>query len=454
MAKREHSYNSGRIYRAGNTQNRAPGNNNTYANPRGRGSAPAPRGGSAQAVAARPAARRGRGGASRKKKVLITLIVVLLVLAAAGGVFAYYLGNVFETGEIGAITDKKNVEKNYAKKKDAYNFLLVGIDTDEERKDNLYVGDLGMTDVILYVNMDVKNGKLNILQIPRDSYPGEAVDTGSSGKINAVLKCGPDQEAPINNLVDVVEQQFKLPVDNYISIDMDGFKGLVDALNGLDVFVPYELDFDGSHIPQGWNHLDGAGAEFFVRNRHGEGFERGDPDRLNNQRYFYAALFRRLMALSAGDVPGMLGVFDEYCRTDYSAGDLLNLALSVKGVGSENIIFCQVPGATSAAGWSADPAGYDRSVYFIDLYGRQVYEQPDASDPNDDGMRTDPENPGLANLLNEYFRAQGSAVSADELGPPDLAEDKRYIPEGVSLYPPNVQVMSEVNEAGADQQAA
>ena len=66
------------------------------------------------------------------------------------------------------------------------NVLVCGIDYEEGRA---YSGDGsndGMTDMIMYVNFDVANHKINMLQIPRDTYPGEEYKHGNTGKINAV----------------------------------------------------------------------------------------------------------------------------------------------------------------------------------------------------------------------------------------------------------------------------
>ena len=63
-------------------------------------------------------------------------------------------------------------------------------------------------------------------------------------------------------------------------------------------------------------------------------------------------------------------------------------------------------------------------MYFLDAYGRGTEEEP-----------------GVANLLNQYFRTFGEPVSAGEFGIPNVA-----IPADVALYPPNVQVMKTIQE--------
>lgn len=64
-------------------------------------------------------------------------------------------------------------------KGDVMNILVCGIDWNEGRTS-------ANTDVIMYVTLDIKSKKVSAFQIPRDTYIGEDVNTGNTGKINAV----------------------------------------------------------------------------------------------------------------------------------------------------------------------------------------------------------------------------------------------------------------------------
>ncbi len=357
-----------------------------------------------------------------KGKVVLSLLLVFVLLVGGGAAFGLgYVDSLLNTDLLGRITNY--IPKSYSKS-DIVNVLIVGIDNEEGRD---YGAGLGMTDMILYANFDIVNNKLNLLQIPRDSYVGEEVPTGGTGKINAALISGEDTENPINNLVKVVEEQFQLPIDHYIAMDMDGMKAIVDTFGGLRVYVPQEMSYNGSYLPQGWQWLNGEAAEFFVRNRSGPGFEQADISRLDNQRFFYSALFRRFMNLAPQDIVNLLPVFEHYCSTDIGLTDIFDLAYTALNLQAENVMFCKVPGATDP---SLDPSGQGRSLYYVDIYGRGTQEEP-----------------GTANLLNQYFRSYSDPVPAEELGLPNVS-----IPSTTTLYSPNIQVMSSVQaeEGGAD----
>ena len=89
---------------------------------------------------------------------------------------------------------------------------------------------------------------------------------------------------------------------------------------GLQVYVPQTIDYrnvDGggdSVLYEGWQTLDGAATEFFLRAR--KTYGDSDITRLNTQRYFYAALFARLRSMTVWDIARMIPVFTTYMETD------------------------------------------------------------------------------------------------------------------------------------------
>ena len=222
---------------------------------------------------------------------------------------------MWDPGEVGFIKEENYTPREV--KKDSVNILIVGIDYEEGRS---YEDGLGLTDMVLVANFLPKEKKLNLLQIPRDSYVGEI--SGSDGKINSLMRTGPNKSDPINNLVDVIVDQYKIPIDRYISLDMDGMKAIVDTFNGIRVYVPKDMDYAGSKLPAGWRGLNVDQVAFFVRIRKSVGFERSDIDRLKNQRHFYSDLLRRFLNLTVTDMIILLSVVEYYGITAIGMKDL------------------------------------------------------------------------------------------------------------------------------------
>ena len=113
----------------------------------------------------------------------------------------------------------------------------------------------GNADAIMLVTYDVPNQKIGMLSVPRDTLVDE-----SSPKINSSLHGG------IENLQDVVSDLVGYPIDFYITVDLDGFVELVDAVGGVEFDVPVEMYYSDPtqdlniFFQPGMQHLDGQAA--------------------------------------------------------------------------------------------------------------------------------------------------------------------------------------------------
>lgn len=363
-----------------------------------------------RSAAARRAAAKRRKTIRRKKMLRRVSAVLLVVALAAGGLTAWFFGtanSIVKRGNQGALDPLIATQPEY--KGDVVNVLILGLDQEEGR--TTY-----NTDMILYAHFDRVNKKLSLLQIPRDIYPGDKVPTGNSGKINAVYTFGADQENPVNNLASLLYDQFKLPVDGYLTMDMDAFKEIVDRFQGITVYVSKTMDFDGSHLDVGWRKLMGDEAEFFVRNRKGVGFENADIDRLENQRYFYSAFFKRVKEMTSRDIIKLMPVFTYFCNTSFSVTDCMALAIDLLTIPSENITFARMP-----------------SYQALEEYSPGSWPINCAIDQT-------------ADLLNQYFRAEGELIPASELNV------YQYKPNYDAFYDSAVSTMGDV-EATEDPNA-
>ncbi|MFC4606148.1 LCP family protein [Rhodococcus kronopolitis] len=195
------------------------------------------------------------------------------------------------------------------------NWLLVGSDsraglTPEEEAALTTGGDIGegRTDTILIVHIP-KSGAATMVSIPRDSYvpiPGYGRD-----KVNASFSLGGPQL-----LVQTLEEATGLRMDHYVEIGFGGFAGIVDALGGVNLCVPYAIDdpLAGINLQPGCQDLTGTQALGFVRSR---ATPLADLDRMNNQRAFMAALLKK-----ATDVGTLVNPFRLWSMASESAATL------------------------------------------------------------------------------------------------------------------------------------
>ena len=129
-------------------------------------------------------------------------------------------------------------------KGDVVNILVCGIDYEEGRNYSDASSNDGMTDMILYGQFDIKNGALHMLQIPRNSLvtTQNRKITLSNGKTYSATNYQINSVALSNGgsiaaLADVIYDQYRLPVDYYVSVDMQALVEMVDNFGGIEVYL-------------------------------------------------------------------------------------------------------------------------------------------------------------------------------------------------------------------------
>ena len=385
----------------------------------------------------RPAQSQSEPPRRRKKKkktpIWLPLAVVLAVIAVVSGVVVYAVSllNRVEDSlrpDDSTPTIQEEIKTAEGYKGDVVNILVCGIDYEEGRAYGDAESNDGMTDMILYVQFDIKGNALRMLQIPRNSLVTTANKkvTLSNGKTYAASNYQINSVALSNGgsiaaLADVIYDQYRLPIDYYVSVDMQALVEMVDNFGGIEVYIPHDMSYGGSKLLKGYRNLDGASAEFFVRCRHGEGYANSDIDRLNMQRYFYAGLFKRARAMGITDILNQLPlVFKNYIHTDMDITTIAKLLASFLKIDSSNIILAQTPVFMGVpnVGKTDSFAGYSCVV-------------PDAS--------------SIAKLLNQYFCTYTGPIDVSEM---NLVTDDW--PHGTASTDANVQYMGRIDKESDD----
>lgn len=361
----------------------------------------------------RPAARGG-AVAKRKKRTsalkifLFTLLAIFLIAFFALQIVLHAIAP--GAGSI-SISELINTPKEF--QGDQINVLVAGVDWEEGRAygtNDSNTND-GMTDMILYMHFDLQNHKISMLQIPRNTLVAGVYNSGN-GQINSVALTNNG----IADLAECINKMFGLPVDDYIAIDMASLKQIVDTFGGVEVYVPHDMEYAGSMLRQGYQTMDGDAAEFFVRCRKGQGYERSDLDRLNMQRYFYSALFRRVRTCTLRDVAKLTPVAMNYVTTSLSATEIASLGVSFLKVDSANIMICQLP-------------VHNSPEYYLGTHSVVVAAKQESAD-----------------LLNTYFRTYTGPMDVSQLNLPDWSISGE-------ASDPNVQFMGQLDtQAEAAQQ--
>ena len=280
----------------------------------------------------RPAKKRYSKGLVAVVNVLLSILLVTCITASAGSAWFLY-GRGWSDSDQSRKEEFKDVTGSNDNTPVQY-FLIAGMD--EGRS---------LTDIMMIVCFDMEKQTANILQIPRDTFIGDDVPTG---KMNAVYGHPEDGQTKINAMLRRINNYFGLPIDHYITVDLTAFRIIVDAVGGVDVYVPetiYNAFNEGREyytFYAGMNHMDGKMAEAFVRHR--RSYSMGDLGRVQAQRNFYSAFIKKCLTMNNSQmIDAATGIYKDI-TTDMTLAELIDFATLAQGLKSKDIKFHAVPG--------------------------------------------------------------------------------------------------------------
>ena len=237
------------------------------------------------------------------------------------------------------------------------NVLLIGSDS-RDGAGNKVGGDTpGLSDTTILLHLSANRKLAYGVSLPRDAMvqrpacerkDGKGTAPGELSMFNAAYAVG----GPACTWK-TVEQLTGIRIDHFVVVDFNGFKKMVDALGGVEVCVPREVNDTTGHIslPAGTYNVKGQRALDYVRVRHDIGsVENGDIGRMKRQQAFLASMANK--AVSAGTLINPVRLYKfldaatKSLTTDpglASLSKLRSLSSSFNGIGLDNIQFLTVP---------------------------------------------------------------------------------------------------------------
>jgi len=212
---------------------------------------------------------------------------------------------------------------------------LLGMDTREGDNDFR-----ARTDAITLLRVNFANPSAAMLSIPRDLYvplPGLEDQGIDQSRINTAYLYGEIYNVAGGGPAEfkhTVELNFGIRVDRYVLINFAAFKQTVDALGGIDVYVPkaiyddeFPADDDGGtiifEVPAGLVHMDGATALRYSRTRHQD----DDYHRVQRQQDVLLAIRDRLIQPQViPQIPALVAAMGNAGRTDLNPQEMAALA--------------------------------------------------------------------------------------------------------------------------------
>ncbi|MDD6095583.1 MAG: LCP family protein [Clostridia bacterium] len=324
--------------------------------------------------------------------------------------------------------DKQNEEIKFSEK--SFNFLVMGHDR-----------IASLTDVILIINYDTENQKVTMMQFPRDTY--FRIDDYYYHKINGLFNyCIMDAEADgakdpeaegLKRTAEYFEKNLAIKIHYSAVMDLDGFEGIVDAIGGVDMYVPMRMYYSDPYqtpplyidLQEGYQHLDGKTAEQFVRYRYG--YITGDYGRQDAQKLFISAFIDKLKSsiTDASTVAALAKNVITYVDTDITDADIVYFGKCFLGIGTEKAVSMEdikmftMPG--DSAMWNTASMYCMNREYVADLINEyfNIYDFDIHDSFDKDRVFT----PDDGSILDEFYYADKENILFTEYNAGGLKED-------------------------------
>ncbi len=219
----------------------------------------------------------------------------------------FLFGKTLKQGAIFFFNFLKPPAENLLYKDGRTNVLLLGMAGGKQPGSDL-------TDTLIFVSLDIKNGDMVLLSLPRDIW-----STTLKAKINTAYHYGREKGEGLLLAKQVVEEIVAQPIHYTFLLDFQGFVRTIDLLGGIRVKVDRSFDdyqypiagkendlcngdpklqcrYEHLHFEAGWQEMDGQTALKFVRSRNAKGEEGTDFARSQRQQKVLTALKEKIIS--------------------------------------------------------------------------------------------------------------------------------------------------------------
>ena len=239
-----------------------------------------------------------------------------------------------------------------------YNFLVCGYDRVAL-----------LSDVNLLVSFNVSKLTASIMQIPRDTYV--SYDGYWYHKANGVfsyMRINDSSNEDVQETLDGIgnglddqdlrgiagfaaflEDNLCVKIHYYAVMDLEQFANIVDALGGVDMYVPQEMHYEDPgqnlyiHMYPGYQTLNGKQSEQVVRFRATYGM--GDIGRGNMQKLFMASLFKSVRdKTNLFNISDLCDIIEDNLVTNMTTSDMIYFVNNAMTVDLQYVSFMTLPG--------------------------------------------------------------------------------------------------------------
>ncbi|NLM05585.1 MAG: LCP family protein [Tissierellia bacterium] len=273
--------------------------------------------------------------------------------------------------DVGGEDDFVETEGNKIEQKhpDEILFAVFGVDGNGVKRER------GLrSDVIIVTKVNFETGKVDILQINRDS---RVPVKGKYDKINAAHSYGGPKLA-----METLRDYLGIDIDYYVKVDFKGIMDIVDAVDGVEFDVPVKMRYNDPtakpplniKLDPGVQVLNGKNSHDLLRFRHNNGtdYYPGGFSREKVQLDWIKAFAKTVMQpRNILKLPRIIETTYNSVDTNFPLSFVLSLAGSVKKIDVENMRMESLPGEgyKKYGGWYFFPDEAQKEILVKEMFG-------------------------------------------------------------------------------------
>lgn len=259
-------------------------------------------------------------------KKLSILCIIFNLIGIGFWVALFGANNMISKDTLSTISE--SISESKEPKKEQVTFLVAG--TNEN-----------LTDTIIFGKYNTVSNKLYLMSVPRDTYTTNEVCIGH--KINAIYR-GKNLDAFLTEIKELLD----VDIDYYAIFDSTFVKEVVDAVGGVEMYVPQKMYYSGGNprividLQEGNQVLDGKKAEQYLRFR--SGYANADLGRVEAQRAFIKAFIQTLLKKeNITNIPKVVKIALDNTKTNATTREIMKYADEIKEINIDEIVSITMP---------------------------------------------------------------------------------------------------------------
>ncbi|MGG1678245.1 LCP family protein [Neobacillus sp. NRS-1170] len=289
----------------------------------------------------------------RKWKIVGFSILGIMILGLAAFGYEYYQlqpNNHFKSVPVvstGKTNDKKSPIENIEVKEPVFNLLLIGSDERKGQK-------IGHSDSMMLVHVDLNKHEYDAISIPRDTRVHlDGYGYTKLTSVQYIMQAKKGAKKGVEAAVKAVGELTGVPINYYVETNYSGFQAMVDAVDGIEMNVPFEVKLTHPWYAENKNKVINAGTHFFdgkmvtevVHERYS--LKNGEYGRQQLQEEALKGIAKK--ALSPNNITNLPSLVksipDFVIATNMSNSDMLSLGLAAKDFNpNTQLEYHQIPG--------------------------------------------------------------------------------------------------------------